>query len=93
MSNDGHDPGVSVDTLVEMDTWRNRGRDEQGEQHSLSPLGTQAHNQKAQALGICAAHYGSQMDCHLSHTATQPAKQDTHLLFSFLGKEMGSEVE
>lgn len=93
MSNDGSDHSVPMDTLVEMDKWRNQGRDEQGGQHSLSPLETHAHTRKTQTLAICAAHCGSQMDCHLSHTATQPAKQDTHLLFSFLGKEIGAEVE
>lgn len=106
MSKDRKGHSVSVDILVGMDKWRIWGWDEQGGQHSLSPLvmswgirghkqlETQAHQPQTKIFDICAAHYNTQTDYIIWATQQPSQLSRAHIYsFHFLCKEIGSEVE
>lgn len=106
MSKDRKGHSVSVDILVGMDKWRIWGWDEQGGQHSLSPLvmswgirghkqlETQAHQPQTKIFDICAAHYNTQTDYIIWATQQPSQLSRAHIYsFHFLCEEIGSEVE
>lgn len=106
MSKDRKGHSVSVDNLVGMDKRRIWGRDEQGGQHSLSPLvtswgtrghkqlETQAHHPQTKILDIRAAHYNTHADYIIWATQQPNQLSRAHIYsFHFLCKETGSEVE